>query len=95
MPWIQTYTPAAGSLGWSALLAAVPLVVIFLCLAVVKMKAHKAALLAVGSALAIAVGVWGMPVKLAGLAFGQGARLWSLSRVLHRAHHPFSLQHHR
>jgi lactate permease len=73
MPWIQTYTPAAGSLGWSALLAAVPLVVIFLCLAVVKMKAHKAALLAVGSALAIAVGVWGMPVKLAGLAFGQGA----------------------
>jgi len=73
MPWIQTYTPAAGSLGWSALIAAVPLVVIFLCLAVVKMKAHKAALLAVGSALAIAVGVWGMPVKLAGLAFGQGA----------------------
>jgi len=73
MPWIQTYTPAAGSLGWSALIAAVPLMVIFLCLAVVKMKAHKAALLAVGSALAIAVGVWGMPVKLAGLAFGQGA----------------------
>lgn len=73
MPWIQTYTPAAGSLGWSALLAAVPLLVIFFCLAVIKMKAHKAALLAVGSALVIAVGVWGMPAKLAGLAFGQGA----------------------
>jgi len=57
----------------SALLAAVPLVVIFICLAVVKMKAHKAALLAVGSALAIAIGVWGMPAKLATLAFGQGA----------------------
>lgn len=73
MPWIQTYTPLGGSLGWSALLAAVPLVVIFICLAVVKMKAHKAALLAVGSALAIAVSLWGMPAKLAGLAFGQGA----------------------
>ena len=73
MPWIQTYTPAAGSLGWSALVAAVPLVVIFICLAVLKMKAHKAALLAVASALAIAVTIWGMPAKLAGLAFAQGA----------------------
>ncbi len=73
MPWIQTYTPAAGSLGWSALIAAIPLIVIFICLAVLKMKAHKAAILAVGSALAIAVTVWGMPAKLAGLAFGQGA----------------------
>jgi lactate permease len=57
----------------SALVAAVPLVVIFVCLAVLKMKAHKAALLAVGSAFAIAVTVWGMPAKLAALAFGQGA----------------------
>ncbi len=73
MPWIQTYTPAGGSLGLSALIAAVPLVVIFVCLAVLKMKAHKAAPLAVASALAIAIAVWGMPAKLAGLAFMQGA----------------------
>jgi lactate permease len=73
MPWIQTYTPVAGSLGMSALVAAVPLVVIFICLAVLKMKAHKAGPLAVASALAIAIAVWGMPAKLAGLAFAQGA----------------------
>ena len=73
MPWIQTYTPAAGSLGWSALIAAIPLIVIFICLAVLKMKAHKAALLAVASAIGIAVTIWGMPAKLAGLAFAQGA----------------------
>lgn len=73
MPWIQTYTPAAGSLGLSALIAAVPLVIIFVCLAVLKMKAHKAGPLAVASALAIAIAVWGMPAKLAGLAFMQGA----------------------
>ena len=73
MPWIQNYTPIGGSLGMSALVAAVPLVVIFVCLAVLKMKAHKAALLAVASAFAIAVTVWGMPAKLTGLAFGQGA----------------------
>ncbi|MCM2358865.1 MAG: L-lactate permease [Geobacteraceae bacterium] len=73
MPWIQIYTPVAGSLGLSALVAAIPLVVIFVCLAVLKMKAYKAGLLAVASAIAIAVGVWGMPAKLAGLATMQGA----------------------
>lgn len=73
MPWIQTYTPAGGSLGLSALIAAIPLIVIFVCLAVLKMKAHKAAPLAVASAIAIAIAVWGMPAKLAGLAFAQGA----------------------
>ena len=73
MPWIQTYTPVAGSLGMSALIAAIPLVVIFVCLAVLKMKAHKAGPLAVASAIGIAIAVWGMPAKLAGLAFMQGA----------------------
>ena len=73
MPWIQTYTPVAGSLGMSALVAAVPLAVIFVCLAVFKMKAHKAGPLAVASALAAAVFVWGMPARLAGVALAQGA----------------------
>ncbi len=73
MPWIQNYTPIGESIGMSALVAAVPLVVIFVCLALLKMKAHKAALLAVASAMAIAVTVWGMPAKLAALALGQGA----------------------
>ncbi len=73
MPWIQTYSPVAGNLGLSAAVAAIPLVVIFICLALLKMKAHKAGPLAVASAIAIAIFVWGMPAKLAGLAFVQGA----------------------
>jgi lactate permease len=73
MPWIQSYTPVAGSLGISALIAAVPLAVIFVCLAVFKMKAHKAGPLAVASAIAIAVLCWQMPAKLAGLATLHGA----------------------
>jgi len=73
MPWIQSYTPIAGSLGMSALIAAVPLAVIFVCLAVFKMKAHLAGPLAVASAIAIAVLCWQMPVKLAGLATLHGA----------------------
>ncbi len=73
MPWIQTYTPVGGSLGMSALVAAVPLAVIFVCLAVFKMKAHKAGPLAVAVALAIAVLCWQMPARLAALAAMQGA----------------------
>jgi lactate permease len=73
MPWIQSYTPVAGSLGMSALIAAIPLAVIFICLAVFKMKAHKAGPLAVASAIGIAVLCWQMPVKLAGLATLHGA----------------------
>ena len=73
MPWIQCYAPVAGSLGISALVAAVPLAVIFVCLAGFKMKAHKAGPLAVASAIAIAVLCWQMPVKLAGLATLHGA----------------------
>jgi lactate permease len=73
MPWIQSYNPVAGSLGMSALVAAIPLAVIFIALAVFKMKAHKAGPLAVASAIAIAVLVWQMPAKLAALATVQGA----------------------
>ena len=73
MPWIQSYTPVGGSLALSALVAAVPLVIIFVCLAVLKMKAHKAAPIAVVSAVVIAIGIWGMPARLAGLATMQGA----------------------
>ena len=73
MPWIQTYTPIDGNLGFSALFAAIPLVIIFICLAVLKMKAHKAGPLAVASAIGIAVAVWKMPATLAVLSFAQGA----------------------
>jgi lactate permease len=73
MPWIQNYAPVTGSLGLSALVAAIPLIIIGVCLAGFKMKAHKAGLLAVASAIAIAVAVWGMPAKLALLATLQGS----------------------
>ena len=73
MSWTQAYTPIGGSVGQSALTAAVPLLVIFVCLAALRMKAYLAAVLALASALLIAVTLWGMPVGLAGLAAAQGA----------------------
>jgi len=73
MPWTQTYSPIGGSPGLSAAVAALPLAVVFVCLAVLRMKAHRASLLALAAALAIAVLAWGMPAGLAGLAAAQGA----------------------
>ncbi|HLO26574.1 MAG TPA: lactate permease LctP family transporter, partial [Geobacteraceae bacterium] len=75
MPWIQIYTPQllGGSLGLSALVAAIPLFIIGICLAGLKMKAHKAGPLAAAAAIAIAIFIWGMPAKLAALSTLQGA----------------------
>jgi lactate permease len=73
MPWLQALAPVQGSVGLSAAVAVVPLAVVFTCLAVLRMKAHKASLLALASALGVAILPWGMPAKLAVLATLQGA----------------------
>ncbi len=73
MPWPQAYTPVDGSAALSAAVAALPLVVMFACLALLRMKALKAALLALGAAFATATLAWGMPARLAALAAAQGA----------------------
>ena len=73
MPWTQAYAPIGGSGGLSAAVAAVPLAVLFFCLAVLRMKAHRASVLALASALCLAIFAWGMPAGLAGLSAAQGA----------------------
>src|ERR1700678_1649234 len=73
MPWTQVYSPVGGSVALSAAVAAVPLGVLFACLAVFRMKASRAAILALASALLLAVLAWGMPASLVGLAAAQGA----------------------
>jgi lactate permease len=73
MPWLQAYAPIQGSVGLSAAVAVIPLAVVFTCLAVLRMKAHAAALLALASALVVAVLPWGMPARLAALATVHGA----------------------
>jgi len=73
MPWVQNYSPVGGSLVYSAIVAAIPLAVIFVCLALLRMKTHWAGLLSSASAVSIAVFVWGMPGELTVLAGLQGA----------------------
>ena len=64
MTWTQVYAPL-GNIYLSALVAAIPVVVLLGALAFVHMKAHKAALLGLALAYGIAVLVYGMPVKMA------------------------------
>ncbi len=72
MTWSQTYAPVGG-IGTSALIAAIPVVILLGLLAFWHVRAHLAALIALGSALLIAVAVYGMPAPLAFAAAGYGA----------------------
>jgi lactate permease len=73
MPWIQAYSPIGDSAGLSAAVAAVPLGVIFICLAVFRMPVLRASQAALAAALLIGVFAWGMPAGLVALAAAQGA----------------------
>jgi lactate permease len=73
MTWTQVYTPLGGNLYLSALVAAIPVIVLLGALAFFHVKAHIAALLGLLLALGIAVGVYGMPLSMAGATAGYGA----------------------
>ena len=73
MPWSQNYSPVGG-IGLSALVAAIPVVVLLALLAFWHVRAHLAAILSLLVAGAIAVFVYGMPAKLAVAAPGSAPR---------------------
>ena len=77
----QVLDPAAGSLALSALVAAVPLTALFVMLGVFRFPAHRAALISLLLSIAIAVGVWRMPVVQAAGATFEGA-LYGLFPIL-------------
>jgi lactate permease len=63
--WQHNYVPIGGSLGLSASVAAIPILVLFVMLGVLRKPAWMAAVTALGSALVVALAVYGMPVQLA------------------------------
>src|SRR5919205_364808 len=71
--FVQRYTPVADNLAVSALVAALPVVVLLGLLGVFKVRAHWAALAGLGAALLVAVIVYSMPVGTAGAAALNGA----------------------
>lgn len=74
--WQQTYTPLAGSVGASALVAALPILVLLLFLGILRKPAWVAGLCGLGTAALVATGVYGMPISTTvsatvyGAAFG-------------------------
>ena len=85
--WSQTYDPLH-SVVLSTLCAALPILVLLGTLAVLRVKAHVAALLGLATALAIAVAVFGMPVGMAlgtaayGVAYGLFPIGWIVLNVI-------------
>ena len=71
--WQQNYEPVGGSLVASALVAAIPIVVLFFMLGVKRRPAWMAALAALGVAFVLALVVYRMPAPLALMAALTGA----------------------
>src|SRR5947209_10803326 len=69
----QVLDPVGNSLGWTSLFAVLPLVVLFVLLGVVKMKAQWASLAALGVSIIVALAVYSMPVGQAADAAIEGA----------------------
>ncbi|MFE9772737.1 L-lactate permease [Streptomyces sp. NPDC005931] len=69
----QVFDPVWGSLGWSALFAALPLITLFVLLGGLRWKAWKASLVSLAVALGVAVLAYSMPVGQAALAATEGA----------------------
>ncbi|GGW75544.1 L-lactate permease [Streptomyces xantholiticus] len=71
--YLPDLSPVADSLALSSLVAALPLITLFVLLGGLRMKAHWAGLASLAVAVVIAVAVYGMPTDLALLSAGQGA----------------------
>src|SRR5262249_15940954 len=80
--WEHNYQPIANILGLSAIVAAIPIIVLFVMLGAVRKPAWISALTALGSAFVIALAAYGMPAQLAvlstffGAAFGMFPIAW-------------------
>ena len=83
MPWSQIYDPL-GHPWLSTIIAALPVVVLLGALAVFKIKAHLAALVALATSIAIATIVFGMPPKMAfsSLLFGAAYGLFPIGWII-------------
>lgn len=71
----QISNPLLGSLSWSALASAMPLAVLFILLGGFRWPARNAALAALVVALAVAIGIYGMPWPQAASGAVEGAAI--------------------
>ncbi len=82
--WQQTYDPVGGSLGFSALVAAIPVFVLLIALGVMRVAAWKASLLGLGAAILVALFVYRMPARLLvhSVAYGAAFGLFPIGWII-------------
>jgi lactate permease len=85
--WQQTYTPLAGSLPLSALVAAIPIFTLLVLLGVLRKPAWAASLAGLAAAVIVAVGAYGMPLDraFASVTFGAAFGLFPIGWVVFTA----------
>ncbi|MDQ2900003.1 MAG: L-lactate permease [Acidobacteriota bacterium] len=85
--WQHNYTPIAGSLGLSALVAAIPIFVLLVMLGIVRKPAWMAAVAGLIAAAAVSLGVYGMhPGKMvASIFYGAAFGLFPIGWVVFTA----------
>jgi L-lactate permease len=83
----QVYSPVAGSVLLSALVAALPPLLLALLLAVFRIAPWRSAIAAAATAFILAIAVWGMPfgIALGALTHGMAFGLWPISWIVFSA----------
>ncbi|MGA7415567.1 MAG: L-lactate permease [Bryobacteraceae bacterium] len=80
--WQQNYTPVGNSLGWSALVAALPVLALLYAIGISRVTAWKASILGLVTAALVAAFAYHMPLALLadsalyGAAFGAFPIFW-------------------
>lgn len=82
--WDQGYVPVAGSLGWSAAVAALPILVLLIALGVLRLSAWKSGLAGLVTAILLAALVYGMPwsLVLSSTAYGAAFGLFPIAWIV-------------
>ena len=85
--WPHNYTPLAGNLGLSALVAAVPIFTLVLLLGILRKPTWIAALSGLGAAVLVAAGLYGMPVTniVGAVTYGAAQGLFPIGWVVFTA----------
>lgn len=84
MHWLQVYAPVGNSLALSSLVAAIPILLYLILLALVRMKGHTAGIITLLVATLIAVVGYGMPVSAAVSAdlLGAATGVWPIGLII-------------
>jgi L-lactate transport len=85
--WTQVYAPVAGSLGLSALVAALPVFALLLALVLLRAPAWKASVIGLAAAMLVAMFVYGMPARLmvSSVLFGAAFGLFPIGWIVFAA----------